>query len=174
MMANQISKRFLRVLLVSVLAVYPNLAAWRSAQAAVSPKPPPSVLAKTGTVKGTALTSDLKPAANIKIKVVNADGKVVASATTDGKGAFSLPNLKAGEYQLQVGKDVQLRLVISDTSTVTNLRMVLPQGTKVGAAGVPSTGGGLSFIQVGAIGLAVVGGGIGIAYATDSSDDSHD
>jgi len=173
-MNNQVSRGCLKVLLVSVLAVYPNLAAWRSAQAAAPAKPPVSVLAKAGTVKGTALTSDLKPAAKVKIKVVNADGKVVASAVTDEKGAFSLPDLKAGKYQLQIGEDIELQLTVSQTSTVTNLRMVLPQGAEVGAAGVAAAGGGLSFIQIGAIGLAVVGGGFGIAYATGDSDDGHD
>ena len=137
---NQVAKGCLKVLVVLVLAVYLNLAAWRSAQAAAPAKSPVSVLAKAGTVKATALTSDLKPVAKVTIKVVNADGEVVASAVTDGKGAFILPDLKAGEYQLQIGEDIKVQLIVSQTSTVTNLIMVLPEGAKVGAAGVAAAG----------------------------------
>ncbi len=171
---NYVSRNCLKMVLTAVLAVYPNLATWRTAQAAETPEAPSGVFAKPGTLEGTALTSDLDPVVGVELKVIDADGNVLASAVTDENGKFSLPDLNSGQYRLLVGEDIELNLTVSETSMVTNLRMVLPEGAKVGAAGVAAAGGGLSFIQIGAIGLAVVGGGFGVAYAVDDDDDGHD
>ena len=171
-MKKQITKCCLKALLVAVLALHPSLTVIRTSDAAVAETAPQSVFAKSGDLHGTLLNSSLEPTAGAKVTVVDANGEVVASATTAKDGTFSLPELEPGQYQLHIGEEVNLKLVVSDTSKVTNLRIVLPDGTALGAAGAEAAGG-LSLIQLGAIGLVVVGGGVGIGYAIDSADDGH-
>ena len=171
-MKKQISKCCVKALLVAVRVLHPHLTVQGTAEAAVAGKAPQSVFTKSGDLQGTLLNSNLEPTAGAEVNVVDANGKVVASAVTDKDGKFTLPDLEPGQYRLQIGEDVDLNLVVSDTSKVTNLRVVLPDGATVGAAGAGAAGG-LSFIQLGAIGLVVVGGGIGIGYAVDSADDGH-
>ena len=170
---NSMTQTSLRILLVAVLAVCPNLAATRVAAAEAAGTP--GVFAKVGELQGTVLDSNLNPVSGTSMKVLDAEGNVVASAVTDETGAFSLPELEPGQYQLQIGEDVQLALNVSDLGTTSQLRVVLPDDALIGAAAAEGAAdGGWSYLAIGTVGLAVIGGGIGIGYAVDSDDDGHD
>ncbi len=88
-MKKQISKSCLKALLVAVLVLHPHLAVRGTAEAAIADKAPQSVFAKSGDLQGTLLNSNLEPTVGAKVTVVDANGKVVASAVTGKDGKFS-------------------------------------------------------------------------------------
>ena len=170
---NNMTRNTLKMLLVVVLAVYPNLAATSSATAAPA-SGAPGIFAKTGELGGTVLNNSLDPVPGTSVKVLDAEGNVIAETVSDASGKFSLPQVQAGQYQLQIGEDVQLSLNVSDLGTTTSVRIVLPADAAVGAAGAAAAAEGTSLLTIGTIGLAVIGGGIAIGYAVNDDDDGHD
>ena len=170
----------LKLALVAIMAVYPNMGQLSTASAAADTGAIQSVFAKTGTLDGLVIGSAGKPLANTTVTVVDSTGKKVTSAVTDKAGKFSLPNLKPGQYRLMIGKDVQLKLNVADKGTTTNLKIVMPTDGKAllpgltqGAAG---TAGGLGWTFVAIAGLTaavLVPVGYGAGWIGGSSDDSH-
>ena len=171
----------LKLAMVAIMAVYPNLGQLSTASAAAEAGAIQSVFAKTGTLDGFVTGSSGKPLAKTALTVVDSAGKKVASAVTDKAGKFSLPNLKPGQYRLMIGKDVQLKLNVADKGTTSNLKIVMPTDGKAllpglteGAAG---TAGGLGWTFVAIAGLTaaiLVPVGYGAGWISGGSDDSHD
>ena len=171
----------LKLALVAIMAVYPNLGQLSTASAAADTGAIQSVFAKTGTLDGFVTGSSGKPLAKTTLTVVDSTGKKVASAVTDKVGKFSLPNLKPGQYRLVIGKDIQLKLNVADKGTTSNLKIVMPTDGKALLPGLAegSTGaaGGLGWTFVAIAGLTaavLVPVGYGAGWIGGDDDDSHD
>ena len=168
----------LKLALVAIMAIYPNMGQLSTASAAADTGAIQSVFAKTGTLDGFVTGSSGKPLANTTLTVVDSNGKKVASAVTDKAGKFSLPNLKPGQYRLMIGKDVQLKLNVADKGTTTNLKVVMPKsGGKLAPGMVKGAAGASNWTYIALAGLTaaiLVPTGFAVAAANGNSDDGHD
>jgi hypothetical protein len=72
-----------------------------------SPPPPPPPSASPSSLSGHVLINDgsstLQPFQGVSITLLDANGNVVATATTDTNGAYSFTNLAAGTYTIVEG-----------------------------------------------------------------------
>lgn len=168
----------LKVALVAVMVLYPNFGVFSTAKAAPAAGSTQSVFAKTGTLKGVLVDQATgKPIAGQTLTVLDAQGKKVVSAITDKNGKFELPNLKPGQYRLAIG-DVELKLIVADTGTATNLKIVMPKsGAKLAPGMVEAAAGASNWTYIALAGLTaaiLVPTGFAIAAANDGGDDGHD
>jgi hypothetical protein len=117
-----------------------------------------------GDLGGNILGLDGKtPVQGAIVQLIDKDGKVVATATTDDKGVFQLGNRTEGDFTLKVGK-ASGHLVVKSGAQATSLRFVLDKDVALGAekagaqkvAAISTTGA----VLVG-VGCAV-GGGIAV------------
>ena len=170
----------LKVALVGLMVLYPNLGAMGTAKAAPAAGTAPSVFAKTGTLNGILVDQNSgKPIANNTLTVVDANGKTVASAVTDKDGKFSLPDLQPGEYRLVLGDEMELKLTVADNGTTNNLKIVVPsngQGLAPGLIEGPATGAAnWTYIALAGLTAAIlVPTGFAVAASGNGGDDGHD
>ena len=169
----------LKVALVGLMALYPNLGATGTAKAAPAAGTAPSVFAKTGTLKGVLVDQTSgKPIANRSLTVLDANGKTVASAVTDKNGKFSLPDLQPGEYRLVLGDGMELKLTVADNGTTNNLKIVVPSNGESLVPGLiegPAAGAAnWTYIALAGLTAAIlVPSGFAIAAAGGGGDDGH-
>ena len=131
-----------------------------------------AMIVKPGAVEGSIVDLDGKtPVSGAKVQLLDDSGKVVHEGTTDSKGAFKIPDVPKGNYNVKIG-DATGKLVLQDGAGASALKFVLDpavaKGEKKGppAALVPTDGGDGTLIVVAIIaGLLLIGGGIGIALA---------
>ena len=67
--------------------------------------PTPILSTGKGTIQGTVVSADLgRPVRRANVTVAGGDIRTVRSTQTDEQGAFSFPDLPAGEFTLSAGK----------------------------------------------------------------------
>jgi hypothetical protein len=58
-----------------------------------------------GSIEGSISTQHTTPLAGVDVKIIDATGRIVASAMSDGEGRFRVANLAAGTYRLMAALD---------------------------------------------------------------------
>jgi hypothetical protein len=127
---------------------------------------PMEVKVKAGDLKGTVTNAVGKTVESVALTLSKGD-KVVANAATDVNGVYTFKNLPAGEYALSVAEVMNFTLSVRADGTVSNLKIVLPEGYSAAQGeGTPPVGGGLAGGAGGAGGGGLgLGGALGIAGA---------
>ena len=178
---NRESAFGLKVVLIVLMAIYPNLGMISTAKAAAPAAGAiQTVSVKTGALKGVLIDRVTnKPIANLKLTVFDKTGKKLFSTVTDKNGKYQLSKLKAGQYRLTIGDGVELKLDVADKDITTNLRVVMPkQGlalTPGMVKGTAAAGTKWTFFAIAGLTAAVlVPSGFAIAGAIDDDDDGHD
>ena len=59
----------------------------------------------TGTLAGTVIDSSGKAAANVRVSIKNLETGESSETQTDAAGAYSVPNLKAGDYEISISAE---------------------------------------------------------------------
>ncbi|HZU97352.1 MAG TPA: carboxypeptidase-like regulatory domain-containing protein [Planctomycetota bacterium] len=123
-----------------------------------------------GTLGGSIVELDGKtPIKGATVQLLDPAGKVVAEASTDEKGAFSLGKRDNGKYTLTVGQ-AKGTLLVKEGAQATSLKFVLDN--KVATGDNKAGGSKLAAISTagvvliaGAAALVGLGAGLGIGYA---------
>ncbi len=120
-----------------------------------------------GLLKGTVLNTAAQPVAGVAVNVLHED-KVVATATSNEQGEFSVKGLRNGAHVVKVGTTVQaVRLWGTDTAppaAVENIAIVVDEAAVRGQMG--------GFIRSPAGALVLIGGVVAIVLVTtlDNND----
>lgn len=81
---------------------------------------------KAGTLTGVVADSAGKALTETSLTLMM-DGKVVAQAKTDSKGAYTLADIAAGKYVLAVPGVSPMSLIAATDGETTTLKIVVPQ-----------------------------------------------
>jgi hypothetical protein len=127
-------------------------------------------LAQPGLLKGSVLNASAQPVSGVPVHVLHGD-TVVASATSDELGLFSVKGLRNGAHVIQVG-DVQkpVRFWGSDTAppaSTSQMAIVVDDGIVRGQSGY----NGSAIINRGTGALLLIGGATAIVLATTLGND---
>ena len=122
----------------------------------------------TGTMQGPA-----GPMAGIRVNALNTAGSIVAVATTDGSGAYSVEGLPAGTFVLQAVSPSGA-VVTTSTATLSGASMKVTRNLTTSAAAAPAaqsaalSGGGFnSKVVWWIVGTSAATAGIVSAVAVD-------
>jgi hypothetical protein len=82
-----------------------------------------------GALRGTVLdAATRRPLAGQALRLVDGKGAELAQLTSGADGAYTMPALPCGQYVLQIGQELRMRLAVENDAKVQQLDIVLPQG----------------------------------------------
>jgi 5-hydroxyisourate hydrolase-like protein (transthyretin family) len=102
---------------------------------------------------------DGKPLAKAPVKLLDAEGKVVATLATDAEGKCQLKDIDAGKYKLVIAARATVSFSASDKAKVGRLLVMLPPPAEYAA------GGEKKAFQMPAL-LTFIIGGVAVAAVT--------
>lgn len=128
-----------------------------------------------GLLRGTLLTTAAQPVSGMTVNVLH-EQKVVATATSNEKGEFSVKGLRNGAHTIQVGATRHsVRLWGTNSAppaAVENIAIVIDDETVRGQMGPPMTGDPGLWVANNMGALLLIGGAVALTLATTLDNDN--
>ena len=113
------------------------------------------IVLKAGPLKGTLMDAAGNHLANVRIEVLDMNGKLLTSTVTDKAGKFALKDMGPGRFMLRIGDDYSLKLALEEGAEGSEMKVVVP-----GEPAEKLVAGRFTVTQlvIGGIVVAVIGG----------------
>jgi hypothetical protein len=130
-------------------------------------------LAATGLLQGVVVDSSARPVSGITLHILHGDA-VIASATSDELGEFSIHGLRHGAHAIQVGETLHpVRFWGTDSAppvSTSKLAIVVDEPTVRGQMTFPGTNL-VNTVSANAVPLVIISGAVAIVLASTLDND---